>query len=286
MTKTDTTTGTDVAVLNEAELAELAILAGADPEADGGGPRTPVLKVNPDDEDADGNEIPRGQLFITEQDEPVYAKTVRIRPLTQHYQYMDFDGDAKKLRSKTVLNTSFKQEFIDSAGTIRCGRPGGVEWKEMSEERKKQFKDVSCTRLLGVLVSYEGKTKDGTKVTVENQPALFKLRGTNFMGFDDEVIKQIPKGRKMWDFWADITLTRQKNGATTYWTFNYKVDTSAPAPLDGQTVETIKHFASMVESENRQVRKDYEAAVRKRSGDAEAIDALGEDLDDDLNDDE
>lgn len=265
---------TELAVVDAAELEQLAALAGADPSANRG-PRVPQLKINMDDEDADGKPLPRGYLFLTDQDEPVYAKTVRIRPLLQHFQYSEYDSESNKTVCRTIEATSFNEEFYDTRGTVRCGRPGGKAWKDAPEEVKKRYEDVTAFRLLRCLVSYEGETKSGEKRVVENVPAILRLKGASFMPFEDEVVKQLPSGRKIWDFNCDIELERQKNGAVVYYIVHFKPDLNNPLPMDIPTFDTIKHFVSMVEGGNRKVLDDYKSALSKRAGDDAAYDSIG-----------
>jgi hypothetical protein len=270
---------TELTTITQAEIDELAALTGAAPDT--GGDRLPVLKVNYDSEDAAENRLPLGQMFITEQEIPVYAKSVRIRPLAMHYQYTDFDGDSNKMMNQTVLNTSFKQEFLDEKGTVRCGRPDSKTYKDMSEDRRKMYKNISCTRQVRCLVSYDGEDKDGNAISVCNVPAVLRLKGSNFMPFQDEFEKRLPRGRKFWDYWAEISLEKMKNGSVTYYVMHFDPDLNNPAPLDRDTIDTIKHFAAMVESDNAQVYSKHQAALSKRTQDGSVYDSLddGADLD-------
>jgi hypothetical protein len=266
-------TSTEVAVVNAAELAALAGAAGADPTANSG-PRVPQLKVNMEDEDADGTTLPRGSFFVTDQDVTVYAKNVRFRPLTHHLQYTHYDGKENKMVSRTLQNTSFQQEFRDTNGTIRCGRPGGQEWKNMPEEAKKKYEDITCSRLVRGIVSYEGETKDGEKVTVENVPCVLRLKGSNFMPFEEQYMKALPNGRMVWDYWIDLSPKREKNGSVVYYIIQFAADFSAPAPVDVPTFETIKHFTAMVEADNAKVEEAYKKALARKNGDADVYDSI------------
>ena len=275
----------ELVALNQAEIDQLAIRAGADPNANRG-PMLPILKVNTDDEDEAGNLLPRGQMFVQNGEQVAFAKEVTIRPLTMHYQYQHYDPDANKMANKTVLTTSFNEEFVDEKGGTRCGRPESKVYKKLDDDEKKRYKDISCTRQLGVLVFYEGTDAEGNKVKVENQPAFMRLKGSNFMPFDEEFAKSVPKGRKMWDYRVTVSLDKQKNGSVTYYIMHFAPDWNNPVPLDQPTFETMKYFLEMVDKENRSVREKYNEALRQKGVDDDVYDSIGSeaDLNDDLED--
>ena len=269
---------TEVATIDAAEQQRLAEMMGAKKEQSGG---VPLLKINIRHEDSDDRPIPAGSFYLTDQDEAVYAKEVKIRPLGQHYQYVEYDPDLEQVVNKTVINRSFREEFLDIKGTTKCGMTKSKS--KMDEGEAKRFKNVTCFRQLRVLVSYTGKTAEGEEVTVENQPALMLLKGSNFMPFDEEVMKRMPKDREIWDFWMDVSLSKHKNGSVTYFVAHFEPDFANPAPLDGDTVDTIKHFASMIESENRRIIDQHNEAVRARvSSDTLIGDVAGDSLEDDV----
>jgi len=276
---------TELATVDLAELNKLAAAAGANPNANSG-PRVPFLKVNMEDEDANGAVLPRGQFMVTDQEETVYAKEVKFRPLTMHLQYIHYDQDAKKMVSRTLQNSTFQQEFRDSNGTIRCGRPSGDEWRNMEKEDREPYKDITCVRLVRGIVSYTGVNQAGEERVVENVPCVLRLKGTNFSPFEAEYMDKVPQGRMIWDYWLDLSLERKKNGSVTYYIIHYSADFALPVPVDVPTFETIKHFTKLVEDDNARVESDYKSALARRNGDAALYDQLADDdaLDGDLED--
>jgi len=264
---------TEVAVIDAAEQQRLAEMMGAKKQQTGG---VPQLKINLHHEDADDRPIPAGTVFLTDMDKTVYAKTARIRVLGHHYQYSEYDPEQKKTVNKTVINSTFQQEFLDQNGTTKCGMPKAKS--KMDEGEKKRFENVTCFRQLRVLASYTGKTADGEEITVENQPAIMRLKGANFMPFEEEVMSKLPSGRDLWDFGVDLSLEKMKNGSVTYFVIHFTPDFANPLPLDNDTVETLKHFAAMIEGENRKVIEAHNQAIRQRT---EAYD-LGADLEADV----
>jgi len=266
---------TELTTVDLAELNKLAAGAGANPNA-GGGPRVPQLKVNMDDEDVDGKPLPRGYFMLTEQEVTSYAKEVKFRPLAMHLQYIDYDEAENKLVCRTVQNSNFQQEFRDTRGTTRCGRPSGPEWRDMPKEAKEEYKNISCVRYVRGIVSYEGETKTGEKISVDNVPCVIRLKGTNFSPFEEEYMKKIPNGRMIWDFWLDMSLERQKNGSVVYYIMHFAADFASPVPVDVPTFETIKYFVQMVDEDNERVERDYKSALAKRNGDASVYDSIAE----------
>lgn len=266
----------ELMVISSAEERQLALSLGAAPDADsqnGGGIRIPLLKINLDDEDDNGKELPKGQFFLTGQETPVYAKSVKIRPLAEMFQYSEYDPANNKLANRTIIAPSLREELIDEKGGVRCGKPLGKVLKENPELAEK-YKNVTCFRLVYCLVTYTGKTADGNEVTVENAPALLRLKGSNFGPFDDEVRKRIPRGQNLWNFWVDVTATRKKNGSVVYYVLGFQPDLGNPVPVDGNTLETIKVIRDLIQRDNTAIRNKHMAALRGRNAAAEAEDVM------------
>lgn len=245
----------------------------------------PQLKINLDDEDAAGNELKKGKFFITGQEVPVYADKVRIRPLSQMFQWVEYDPEANKAVNRTLVIPNFRAEPRDEKGGVRCGKPASKVLKDNPELAKK-FKNITCFRLVHCLVSYTGNTATGEEVTVENQPALLRLKGANFSPFEDEVVKALPKGTKLYDFWIEVSATKKKNGSVTYFVLNFSPELGKPVPLDQMTYDTMVHIVGTIKEENDRIESKYRAAVSGRSADAAAMNAIdiidGDSLDDDL----
>ena len=266
------------------ELATLRRSMGVDPTADRG-MQLPELKVMLDDEDADGQRLPKGSFYVKGHGtENVYAKEVNIRVMAHHFQYVDFDGEAKKVRNKTILATSFRSDFPDVKGTLRCGRPASKVFKELSDDAKKKYESITCYRILRGIISYEGETQSGEKVKIENVPFIVRLKGSNFMGFDEEFASKLQSGRDLWDYWTTLSLERKKNGSVTYFVFHYAPQFQTPAVFDMPTVETIRAFSAMVSGENDRIMESHRTALTKAYDTDEIYDAISGDLEGDLQD--
>jgi hypothetical protein len=260
----------NVAVFDATEEQRLKEAMGMIPE-NTQSDRLPLLKINTDDENEDGQEIPRATMYLRDATTVAYAKEIKIRVLGQHYQYIEYDPDQNKTVCKTLINKSFKQTFLDTRGTAKCGMTKPK--KHMEQYEKERFKNVTCFRHLRVLVTYKGVDAEGNSVNVENQPALMLLKGSNFMPFEDEVVKKLPRGASLCDFWIDVSLERKKNGSVTYYVMHYAFDASKVEPFDKETADTFRHFASMVEDENARIYEKHKAAISERSSDAYEVPA-------------
>ena len=262
---------TQLVTIDSNQERALAAMLGLAP----GGEReqTPLLKINLEDEDDAGNALPKGKFMVTGQDETVYADKVRIRPLSQFFQWVHYDPEQNKSVNRTIMIPRLNLEARDEKGGVRCGKPPSKVLKENPEEAKK-YKNITCFRLIQCLVSYAGKTADGKATKVENVPALLRLKGANFSSFEDEVIDKLPKGKKLYDFWVEVSATKKKNGSVTYFVYNYVVDLGNPAPLDQLTYDTMLHIVEIVKAENERVNAKYEAAISGKSADSRAMKAV------------
>lgn len=262
---------TQLVTIDASQERAIAAMLGLSSQAE----RTllPVLKINLDDEDDQGNALPKGKFMITGQDETVYADKVRIRPLSQMFQWVHYDPEQNKAVNKTLIIPRLNLEARDEKGGVRCGKPPSKFLKE-NPEMAKQFKNITCFRLIHCIVSYEGVTADKKKAVVENVPALLRLKGANFSSFEDEVVDKLPKGKKLYEYLVDMTATKKKNGSVTYYTFNYEVDLGNPVPLDQLTYDTMLHIVNMVKEENEKIDAKYQAAVRGKGVDSAALKAV------------
>lgn len=266
----------ELVTIDAAKQRELNALLGAN--NDSNNDRLAVLKVNSKRKDASGRKIAEGTFVLTGMDEPVYAETVMIRPLAHNFQWLQFDSEALKLTNKTIIVPNFRMDPIDMKGGLRCGKPPSKVLREMSKEDQKRYADIKCYRQVRCLVTYTGKTADGTEVTVENKPALLALKGANFSPFEDQVMKRLPAGRNIYDYWVKLSTTEHENGSVVYFVIKFEPDFGNPVPLDNTTMETMYVIADMISAENSTVKKKHQDALYDRQSDDAAVDALDIDL--------
>jgi len=278
----------DLAVANPAKMAELNAILGINDAPEGGsntGPsnRLPELKINYQRKDKSGRSIKDkiGWFYVKGLDKEVYAEEVKIRVLSQVFQWIDFDEEEMRPRNKTVMIPRFSMEPIDELGTIRCGKPTSKEMADWTKEEKSRFKSIDLFRQLRGLVTYKGVTADGEEVEIENQPMILMNKRGNYMTFEDQVIRNI-KGRDFKDFWVTVRAIEQEMGSVVYYTFDYEPDLLNPVALDDDTYQTMLHFAEMISSENEKIKTKYNASLGGLDAiDVAAMEALDSDLEDD-----
>ena len=261
----------DLTIMSAVEQQKLQEMMGL---SQGQSDRVPMLKFNTDTENESGQELQAGTFYLKDQDTLAYSKNVKIRVLGHHYQYIEYSPEQKKTVNKTVINKNFGQEFLDEKGTIKCGMTKPKS--QMEPYEKERFKNVTCFRQIRGLVTYTGFTAGSSEtrqeVVVEDQPMIMLLKGSNFMPFDEEVMKKMPRGAAPWDYWLNCSLERRKNGSVVYYVMHYDFDASSPVQFDSKTADTVRHFASQVEAENNRIRKSHDDSIANRS-------ALNEDYD-------
>jgi hypothetical protein len=284
----------ELTTINPADLAALATELGAKSSAGNGGQRVPVLRINRAIEDAEGRELPRGQMFLTG-DNPVYATEVTFVPLSHHFQYSKYDSEAKKYTCWTRQIADWGDEPRDTKGTLRCGKPDSKTLNALGRDERAKYKEVKLVRLVRGLVSYTGKTIDGEEVTIENQPCLLKLSGQNnfqsgdgkpYAPFEEQFKKRIPKGFEMWNFAVTLTTKKNKNdtGDIMWYTFEYSFDATKPQPVTQTVYDSLLAVLEIVREENKKVDAAYMDAIRGKVDDLDTYTVLGDDLDDDLED--
>lgn len=285
----------DLVISEGFNLKDLSAEMGTAADTGGSGGRMKSLRVNRAVEDKDGRELPRGHFFLTGEDETAYAASVTFRPLSHHFQYMQYDAATKKYVCWSRQISSFQEEARDIRGTLRCGRPDSKALAQLSREEKQKYKDIKNIRLVRGVVSFVGKTLDGKEVVYENVPCLLRLTGQNnfqssdkgvYAPFDAQVRDRVPRGYELWNF--DLTLTSKKNrsddGETIWYTIEYNLDPKDPKPVTQEVYDSIVHIAGMIRNENATVDKQYAAALMGDRDYDDAIEALGASLDDDLED--
>lgn len=285
---------TELIVADGFDLQDLAAEMGASAEKTQGA-RLPRLTTNRRIKDDDGNRLELGYFYLTGQDETAYAESVKFRPLSHHYQYVKYNAEEKKMENWTVQASSFREEFRDVKGTIRCGRPDGKVMNKMTADQRKKYKDVKNVRLIRGLVSFVGKTPEGTEVAYDNVPCLVKLSGQNnfqvtdkgvYARFDKQVRDVIPRGYEMWNFELDVTVKEHfsDDGSVFWHTFEWFLDPKSPVAVDQKVYDSIVYIAENVRAENDVVNTAYFDAIKSNVDVQGAMDAIGDDLEADFED--
>jgi len=272
----------DLTTIDGIELAELANILGTETSSGGGDTlvRVPKLDHQHAADDDDGNPMPRGEFRLHMPDQIVYAKTVRFRPLASHVQYFLWEDD-KFVKSRALKN--MREEARDTAGGIACGMP---EWEVRAENEDLRQKYKDCQRrIVRGLVSMTGHNIEGDEVIIENQPTIYFGKGrTNYGGFFNEYIKQLPKGSNIFDYEANMSTERLKVGATVFFKIHWEPLLKNKLPMTQDVFETMKVFADTITAENKYVDDQYFKAHAEDSLDSKAMAAIEDSLEADLAD--
>ncbi len=272
----------DLTTIDGIELAELANILGTETSSGGGDTlvRVPKLDHQHAADDDNGNPMPRGEFRLHMPDQIVYAKTVRFRPLASHVQYFLWEND-KLVKSRALKN--MREEARDTAGGIACGMP---EWEVRAENEDLRQKYKDCQRrIVRGLVSMTGHNIEGDEVIIENQPTIYFGKGrTNYGGFFNEYIKQLPKGSNIFDYEANMSTERMKVGATVFFKIHWEPLLKNKLPMTQDVFETMKVFADTITAENKYVDDQYFKAHAEDSLDSKAMAAIEDSLEADLAD--
>lgn len=271
----------ELALQTDMNMAELNAILGINNTPATSSARLPELKISSKRKDASGNDIKnfQGNFYVRGAEKEVYAPKVKIRVLSQLFQWIDFDDQNMTVRNKTLLIPFLNMEPRDQKGTVRCGKPTSKEMLDWPNDRKAKYKSITLYRQLRCLVSYTGKTASGEEVVVENQPCIIMNKNSSYMAFEDDVIKKL-NGRNYSDVWVECSTSEHENGSVVFYKWHYTPDLLNPVPMDQDTYDTMVHFAQLVQKENQRIDAAYEASIRGTQYDGEALDALEDALDD------
>jgi len=268
-----------VAVIDQAELNALISELGGGVTQEQDTIKVPFMKFQYEPEDAQGRDVKRGTIFLSDQPEPVYADSVKLHVMAQYYQYRQTDPDTYKIVNKTILLEDLRRgEPRDMLGGIRCGRPTGKALGQMSDEDQKMWRaKVKPFRILRGVTSYTGKTADGKEVEVTNQPFQLYMKGLSFMKFDD-VLKALPYGKRYQDLWVDLHTSKEGKAFVA----NFAIDFAKPAAMTQEVVDSMKLFVEMARQENSKIEESFRSAKAAGALDDQIYDNVSDDLDQDF----
>ena len=266
----------------------LARMLGQDTGGDsGGGYGMPRLRINYDHEDDDGNELKPGRFTLHHPEKGnLYAKTVYLRPFYNCFRFMIYDVENSKMENTSIFFNDFREEIPDEKGGFACGWVPRKKQGDLSEAAKAHQSKVKCYRFVfGEVRADEAYDAKGNKV--ELPPTLCKMpvRGTNFMPIG-QTIEEISRAKKlMLNHEIEMTTKREKNGATTYYVIQPKVDLTNSIPFKDTDGQTLKAIHDEVSSENSQVMNNHKKNRNIPSGGGQVIEATAtKSLDDDFED--
>jgi len=274
--------------VQELDVNQLAALMSAPSKESSKSPEEtndlfPLLRINHQDEDGDGNELKKGVFFVQGTDIPaVFAKEVNFRVLGDFMQYLHYDSDQQAVVNRTVITMTgdYNAEPIDETGKMRCGRPTGKEFHALPDAEKKKYTGITCFRYLYGIVSYTGTTATGEEMEVPPTPCLFRVKGASFLNFTKEVIDPCnSQGVPFTNVNSTLFTERKKNGGVTYFTSHFNPDLKDTVELSLEDGEVMKHIVTLTQGVNAEVRRKYDEAIRSTVADskeAELVEIVAE----------
>jgi len=247
-----------------------AMGAGEAQQQESTGNRLPLLKVNYQDEDDDGNELKKGVFALTLPSGTVYGKDVKVRVFADYMQYLNYDPNENAVVNKTIIHR-VGDEAIDEMGTVRCGKPTSKELREMDADTKLKFKDITCFRYLYSTVSIaDAQDGAGNAVEVQDVPCLLRLKGASFLAFSQDVIEPCKNLKlKFMQVASKLVTTRQKNGSVTYFTVGFEPDFQNKTEISTDDLQFMSKILDTVNAENKGVMAKYNSALYGKQTDAQ-----------------
>jgi hypothetical protein len=247
-----------------------AMGAGETQQQESMGNRLPLLKVNYQDEDEDGNELKKGMFALTLPSGTVYGKDVQVRVFADYMQYLDYDPNENAVVNKTIIHR-VGDEAIDETGTVRCGKPTSKELREMDADTKLKYKDITCFRYLYSTVTMtDAKDGAGNSVEVQDVPCLLRLKGASFLAFSQDVIEPCKNLKlKFMQVASKLVTTRQKNGSVTYFTVGFAPDFQNKMEISTDDLQFMSKILDTVNAENKSVMAKYNSALYGKQTDVQ-----------------
>ena len=276
----------EVALYNGLTPDQLMAAMGVQGEQQATGNRLPLLKVNYQDEDDEGNELKKGIFALALPSGTVYGKDVKIRVFSDYMQYLDYDPTENAVVNKTIIHR-VGDEPIDETGGIRCGKPTSKELRDQPDDVKAKYKDITCFRYLYAKVTMaDAQTGAGESVSVVDEPVLLRLKGASFLSFSQDVIEPCRNQKiKFMQVESKLVTTRQKNGSVTYFITNFEPDFSNVLDISTDDLQFMSKVLETVNAENKQVIEKHNAALYGKqadSNDSELVSEVEEYLDSDF----
>lgn len=270
------TTATDVANIGTMSDLELKRLIGQDEGFQG----LPRLSINHAAEDEDDTPLPRGYFGVQDPEtgQMVYSKTAIFRPFMRTYSYSVWDNDEKAFAVQSIQAKSFNEPMYDTAGTLKCGKLNKAETEllEKGSAEHTAQKNIKCNQIFYGVVTMEGKTAAGDKVTLTELPCQWYAKGASFMPIAD-YIKTLGKQNKvMLNIEMVLTSVKEKAGGNTY--FRSAAATHGEVEFTEENLELLGEFQDTVRGFNSNIMGKYEKSIGAASD--EAIDLMA-DLEDD-----
>jgi hypothetical protein len=262
-------------------LSQDKLMALIGQETDSGGDSTILsrLSINYDSEDADGNLIKRGLFKVDSQQHGViYAEKVSFRPFFNTYQYKKYDEENEENNYKSVMFTSWTDAKPDTNGTESCGSiPRSMRDRLEIADKIEQDK-ITCFRNVFGLVTIKGKDSKGKEASLVNEPALYRVRGVNFLPIGEQLKSLSKRNKIMLNTVLEFFGTeKHTNGSVTYFVAKIK-DSNKDVKFSEEDKKVFNMFKDHIKNENDYVKREYAEALKRKH----KASTTADDLDDEI----
>lgn len=250
-------------------------------ETDSGGDSTILsrLSINYESEDADGNLIKRGLFKVDSQQHGViYAEKVSFRPFFNTYQYKKYDEENEENNYKSVMFTSWTDAKPDTNGTESCGSVPRSMRDDLDIAAKIEQDKITCFRNVFGLVTIKGKNSKGEDASLVNEPALYRVRGVNFLPIGEQLKSLSKRNKIMLNTVLEFFGTeKHTNGSVTYFVAKIK-DSNKDVKFSDEDKKVFNMFKEHIRNENEYVKKQYAEALKIKHKASTTADDLNDEI--------
>ena len=234
----------------------------------------PRLTINRQPEDDEGNKLPVGTYAVYDSgvESMVYGKPATFRPFLNSFQFMEYDSEQNKFSKRSVIFKNWKDDPIDTSGGSRCGKVPFKERDKLSQAELEHQKNIKCYRLVFGMVSFDGVTPNGNKVSVKDKPVLWRVTGSNFTPVGESIQSLKNRKKLMFNHTLSLDTERRKAGSNVFYVSAIKVN-QKEVTFTKENMELIKKFQDTISSENEDIVALWKDANKSKNNGSDKEDA-------------
>ena len=234
----------------------------------------PRLTINRQPEDDEGNKLPVGTYAVYDSgvESMVYGKPATFRPFLNAFQFMEYDAEQNKFSKRSVIFKNWKDDPIDTSGGSRCGKVPFKERDKLSKAELDHQKNIKCYRLVFGMVSIDGVTPKGTKVSVKDKPVLWRVTGSNFTPVGESIQSLKNRKKLMFNHTLSLDTERRKAGSNVFYVSAIKVN-QKEVTFTKENMELMKKFQDTISSENEDIVALWKDANKSKNNGSDKEDA-------------
>ena len=234
----------------------------------------PRLTINRQPEDDEGNKLPVGTYAVYDSgvESMVYGKPATFRPFLNAFQFMEYDAEQNKFSKRSVIFKNWKDDPIDTSGGSRCGKVPFKERDKLSQAELEHQKNIKCYRLVFGMVSFDGVTPNGNKVSVKDKPVLWRVTGSNFTPVGESIQSLKNRKKLMFNHTLSLDTERRKAGSNVFYVSAIKVN-QKEVTFTKENMELMKKFQDTISSENEDIVALWKDANKSKNNGSDKEDA-------------